>query len=511
MNMDYFAGLNLLAWQLYPDRALTPLSFDANDLSNEPFRINRIIKFLLACKNIDWLAYLDNYQDVKESGMNPVSHFARFGLLENRKLYFKEPVPANITRLPILSIIVPNHNNGIFLKQSIGSLLGQTYRDIEIIIIDDGSTDNSAAVLEKLARQDNRIRLIKFPENLSQHMARKIGAFFALGDYAMFLDPDDFFTTNACEIALEAITRGYDIVNFGINVITTKDIPEAHRRRALEYLNKGDNREYGKEELFTALIRHQVPTRVLWNKIYKTDIVKRAFNLMQNGFYPAGQDIYEIVVIASLAESMLKIPDKLYYYRIGTGCSTIMERDYFTKSALIATRVAPLVEDYLYSCSRQDFCEPIMRVLHDRALNGFLALMGDNPDETYTDYLGNLFRNLSLDKFLYHCLGRRKADLPRLAEQSAKYLPSPAPASLRHIAILVTLKDLDTYRLFYFALFDFLKNVSCRLTVFTNGQVPYALVRKPDFQHIEFLHWKTANEIGQISSLTSFFQMQTLI
>lgn len=116
--------------------------------------------------------------------------------------------------MPFFSIIVPVYNRENFLDRSIGSLINQTFRDIEIICIDDGSTDGSLNKLNSFAEKDNRIKVIH-QKNGGVSRARNIGLANATGEYIMFLDSDDEYKLECCEKCFERIQReNPDVVSF---------------------------------------------------------------------------------------------------------------------------------------------------------------------------------------------------------------------------------------------------------------------------------------------------------
>ena len=100
--------------------------------------------------------------------------------------------------MPKISIILPCYNAGEYLHRSIPNCLHQTLKDIEIICVNDGSTDNTAEILQEYANKDNRIKIIT-QENQGKLVARKRGIEHASGEYCMFLDQDDFYELCACQ------------------------------------------------------------------------------------------------------------------------------------------------------------------------------------------------------------------------------------------------------------------------------------------------------------------------
>ena len=106
-----------------------------------------------------------------------------------------------------ISIIIPVYNVEKFLSKSLNSVICQTLKDIEIICIDDCSSDSSLKILEKYALKDSRFKIIKQIKNEGQGVARNKALDLATGEYIMFLDPDDWLEINACEILYNEITK----------------------------------------------------------------------------------------------------------------------------------------------------------------------------------------------------------------------------------------------------------------------------------------------------------------
>lgn len=115
----------------------------------------------------------------------------------------------------MISFIVPIYNAEQYLPACLDSLLGQTVRDLQIILVDDGSTDGSLAVAQRYATQDTRIE-IYVQSHAGQSAARNKGLSYVKGDYLAFVDADDAIDTNWCETMLQAI-KGVDYVQSGYN------------------------------------------------------------------------------------------------------------------------------------------------------------------------------------------------------------------------------------------------------------------------------------------------------
>lgn len=93
---------------------------------------------------------------------------------------------------PKVTFIVPIYNTEKYLKQCLDSILNQTLKEIEVICIDDASTDNSAVIIRKYSENDDRVKCVFLKESRSALVARKIGVELAKGEYILFVDSDDY-------------------------------------------------------------------------------------------------------------------------------------------------------------------------------------------------------------------------------------------------------------------------------------------------------------------------------
>ena len=220
-----------------------------------------------------------------------------------------------------ISIVVPVYNVADYLEECIDSLRNQRKGNIEIIFIDDCSTDESLQILEKASLEDCRIRVIKNNENRGRLYARKCGVMAAEGDYIMFLDGDDFYSEEACENAYVAIVKyGTDILQFGMNIINAGNAPQfeldSFERFAVPYEG-----EMIRGNVLEACFRDEKYNYNLVNKIYKASLCKRAFEVMDDNYYCMAEDMLAYFVLAYFADTYMGIPNKLYNYNFAIGVS----------------------------------------------------------------------------------------------------------------------------------------------------------------------------------------------
>ena len=109
--------------------------------------------------------------------------------------------------LPLVSVITPVYNSKKYLRQSIDSVISQTYDNWEMILTDDGSNDGSWELLESLARTDNRIRLIRNRKNRGSGISRNKAIKLAIGVYIAFLDSDDLWHPDKLKIQIDLMEK----------------------------------------------------------------------------------------------------------------------------------------------------------------------------------------------------------------------------------------------------------------------------------------------------------------
>ena len=121
---------------------------------------------------------------------------------------------------PKISICIPVFNVDFCLGSCLESVINQTMKDIEIICVEDCSSDNSFEILKTYAATDPRIKIIRHDKNLGTLVSRKDGAMAAQGKYIMYVDSDDELFSHACDTAFNLIEKNHtDVAEFGAQVV----------------------------------------------------------------------------------------------------------------------------------------------------------------------------------------------------------------------------------------------------------------------------------------------------
>ena len=129
-------------------------------------------------------------------------------------------MPENSPNQPMVSIVVPVYKAERFLDECIRSIVGQTYSNLEIILVDDASPDQCPRICDEWAERDERVSVIHLDNGKGASGARNVGLDHCTGDYVMFVDSDDLLKTDAVRYSVKQVLVGdYDLVIFGKHYI----------------------------------------------------------------------------------------------------------------------------------------------------------------------------------------------------------------------------------------------------------------------------------------------------
>ena len=225
--------------------------------------------------------------------------------------------------MPQFSIIIPVYNAGTDLDRCLLSLVNQSFEDFEILLIDDGSTDNSLQIAKEWSKKDTRIRVFH-QKNLGASSARNVGLEHAVGQYIQLVDSDDTIEPN-CLSYLYSLIRKYndpDVVEFRLNYIG----PSGVRNQQGTILKEGIyDREYIEQEFLPVMLQIEENSKISYNIFNVLRIAKRSL-LIQNNirFNPKikrWEDWLFALEIYSAASEMVVSSQSLYNYygHIGGG------------------------------------------------------------------------------------------------------------------------------------------------------------------------------------------------
>lgn len=208
--------------------------------------------------------------------------------------------------LPLVTLIVPVYNSASTLPRLLDSILGQTYSRLEVLLINDGSTDESLQVLETYAARDDRLRVFSRP-NSGPASCRNLGLSLAKGEYVLFADADDWLEPNAAErMVIAAQTSGCELV--------IADYYRIIGERCYQ-MGRIDQGIYSRKELAEIMMDNPADFYygVVWNKCFRLDLI-RAAGLEFPRHLDWCEDFLFNLEYLQYAQQVFILKEPLYYY-----------------------------------------------------------------------------------------------------------------------------------------------------------------------------------------------------
>lgn len=232
----------------------------------------------------------------------------------------------------LISIIVPVYNTSKYLNVCINSILNQNHENIELILVDDGSTDCSGSICDEFAKRDKRIIAIH-KENEGQGIARNVALDIAKGDYIGFVDSDDYILPEMFADLYEALKKHDADMSFcsviNDHIIKKKECPKMSKERV-----------YTTEELFVSYLREPYVRGILCNKLYKAKV----FQGMRFSAIRAREDAELIYQLLGRCNKAVYVPKSLYVQLIRPGST---EQSSFNKDKLYTITIFRNMTEYI--------------------------------------------------------------------------------------------------------------------------------------------------------------------
>ena len=216
--------------------------------------------------------------------------------------------------MPKVSIVLPAFNAAHSIGATLDSILAQTMPDLEVICVNDGSTDDTESCLECYSRDDSRVRFLSFRRNSKSVIARKRGVLDAAGDFIMFADADDLLMPDACEklLALMEQTQA-DVLQFAIRIETGKE--DGANPIFESFFATHDLSLTAPDILPDCYIKHRF-SHNLCNKICRADPCRKAFAAMPDCHLHHYDDMYALFFVLYHASTFRSVStEPLYLYR----------------------------------------------------------------------------------------------------------------------------------------------------------------------------------------------------
>lgn len=275
----------------------------------------------------------------------------------------------DVGKLPLITVAVTIYNIKDYLKRSIESVCNQTYRNLEILLVDDGSTDGSGDVCEEYAKKDSRVRVIH-KKNGGPSEARNIAIEQAKGEFIAFVDGDDWIDSNMYENMYLALKKG----NARLAVCAYKQVSIQH----IEDPSDETILYFEKDEALESFIKEEEEIRIqnaAWNKLFHRELLKELR-------FPVGKLYEEIVFTTKLLHEAGRVVylNQGYYNYVVDRVGSIMNSGV---NARIFSDQIPLYYEkrkYLQSIKRTDLVNLHNYFFYKRLLLHYLELQNNKPE-----------------------------------------------------------------------------------------------------------------------------------
>ncbi|HEF6145955.1 TPA: glycosyltransferase family 2 protein [Campylobacter jejuni] len=210
-----------------------------------------------------------------------------------------------------ISIILPTYNVEQYIARAIESCINQTFKNIEIIVVDDCGSDKSIDIVKEYAKKDDRIKIIHNEENLKLLRARYEGVKVANSPYIMFLDPDDYLELNACEECMKILKNNeIDLLFFNAFVLENNNKIE----RKLNFQEKC----YVKKDFLKELLKTKNLFWTVWAKVIKKELYLKAVGLisLENAKINMAEDVLLYYPLINISNTTFHLSKNLYNYQI---------------------------------------------------------------------------------------------------------------------------------------------------------------------------------------------------
>ena len=282
----------------------------------------------------------------------------------------------------MISVIVPVYNVEEYLEECLGSIQKQTYTNIEVILVNDGSTDGSKEICERYCAKDSRFKLIN-QENKGLSGARNRGMSESKGEFISFVDSDDVLKEDMLEQLMKQMTsEDIDIVEcWYTNEKHELDLPSP---KDAEIIFQGNG-----QEALVSLCKDNIVRLNAWAKLFRREVILN-FPFLEGLFY---EDVYGGIGILKHIRKMVKINYTGYYYRVRPG--SIMNREFNLKNLdlfTICDKVEQLYQGDTFALAyihRRLFHLVLMHIVDYHIFEG-------NPyKEKYVEYLNRYSKSSS--------------------------------------------------------------------------------------------------------------------
>ena len=215
--------------------------------------------------------------------------------------------------MPKVSVLIPVYNVEKYIRRCLASIQQQSLSDIEIVVVNDATPDNSMAIVRELAQSDSRIKILEHEKNMGLMWTRKTGYKVATGDYVTFCDSDDYLPLDALEtLYVEAVKSGADVVAGNYTYITGSGV-KISAKNTLPYGN-------GPVAVYKAMLRREFRHN-LCGKMFKTSLLQN-YDYQTYEHFTNGEDGCLFYQVIQHVNRLVQIDKTVYYYVQNENSST---------------------------------------------------------------------------------------------------------------------------------------------------------------------------------------------
>ncbi len=342
--------------------------------------------------------------------------------------------------IPKLSIIVPVYNIAGYLTKCLDSLLSQTFKEIEIIVVNDASTDNSQSLIDQYCAKDNRIVSVINPRNIGNFLSRLEGLKKISGKYVTFVDGDDYLEPSAYEAMYSKAVEGkYDILACNINRVVDGALQKNY------FENLIVNESVHGQKILKSLLLEKI-TNSLWNKLFTREIVNAVIhddlfiemkdNLARNSIKLVIEDQLFNFFAAYYSKSYFMLEESFYNYIFRENSLTSSKSEQISqewlKSAMHNFYILEklLERDGIYSEYIDEIEEMKHRLIVKRKRRVLSLFPSDirRSTQNYEKVVQHLEQYVGRDYVLKHIIDAAQLEISQLKKDNDKLL-----ADKRHL------------------------------------------------------------------------------
>lgn len=247
-----------------------------------------------------------------------------------------------------MTIVLPIYNVEKYLDRCIKSIINQSYQNLEIILVDDGSPDGCPKLCDQWGKKDKRIKVVH-KKNAGLGMARNTGIDTATGDFICFFDSDDFIDPHTIQEAIEVVEKtGTEIVSFGYYDYSDGTIIETHIPSENILLYSGD--KIINEFLPEALKRKKLDFNMsAWTSMYSMKLIRESKWKFASERDIISEDVFSLLELYRFVDSIAVMPKAYYYYcNNEISLTRVFRKDRFSLIGKFYTESLKLIEENKY-------------------------------------------------------------------------------------------------------------------------------------------------------------------